>query len=471
MVRPGLICLLAVMVFCGGCARSAAPGGPDAVFLIVVDTLRPDRLSCYGSGNPTPNISRFADSGVTFNRAQAAASWTVPSMGAMMTSMYPSQLGLVEESAPKTARFEVRERRRQLAYTLPLDVQTLAETLNEAGFYPTAFVNQPFINRRDGFLQGFEEWCYAVDEQQLVWHNTSEPVPETVYPPGTDLGRADSILVDEFADWVETHRDRRPFVWLHLLKPHWPYRPPPRYMEGFTDGYHDETHKRTPAHERYDGEVRATDDLIGRALEAIDKSVGLERSLVIFTSDHGEAFGEHGGIEHGHSLHREVVHVPLVIASPGVPSARGINDYVRLIDILPTVLELIGVDPASQTGLQGSSLVALMKRETTGESLPPRIVFCEGMLYGGTERSILQNDYKLIYEIEGGERYKLFNLSVDPLEQSNASRRMQMRAADMRLMLEGFHARLLEDAGTPAAPEEDERVLRSLKALGYVGSD
>jgi len=469
MAKICLTCLIAVITVCGGCAKSVTPDGPSAVFLIVVDTLRPDRLSCYGSPNPTPNISRLADSGITFGRAQSVASWTVPSMGAMMTSMYPSQLGLVEEPAPVTARFEARARRRQIAYSLPLDVQTLAETLGEAGFYPTAFVNQPFINRRDGFLQGFEEWCYTIGERQFLWHDTSEPLPETIYPPGTDLGQADSILVEEFAGWIDNHRDNKPFVWLHLLKPHRPYSPPPRYMEGFTGAY-----GQAPVRERYDGEVRATDDLIGRVLSAIDESVGLEHSLIVFTSDHGEEFGEHGGYEHGHSLHREVVHVPLVIASPGLPTALTINDYVRLIDILPTILEMTGVDPLAQDGLQGSSLVPLMTRGVRAGSLAPRIVFCEAMLYGGTERSILVNEYKLIYEIDSGERYRLFNTPADPLELSDVSRSLELRASDMMLMLDKFHTRLLEDTGVadgPARREEDEGVLRSLKALGYVSGD
>jgi arylsulfatase A-like enzyme len=468
MVRTSAILLVGMIACCGGCARHSPPREPAAVFLIVVDTLRPDRLSCYGSSNPTPNISRLAETGVLFSRAQSVASWTVPSMGAMMTSMYPSQLGLVEEPAPAAVRFEPRERRRQLAYTLPLDVQTLAGMLGEAGFLPAGFVNQPFINRQDGFLQGFEAWCYTADEKRLVWHDTGQPIPDIVYPPGTDLGRADSVLVEEFAGWIDSHAGSKPFVWLHLLKPHWPYTPPARYMEDSSG-----EHGRAPAHERYDGEVRETDDLIGRVLDVIERSVGLERSLIVFTSDHGEEFGEHGSYEHGHSMHREVVHVPLVIAAPGLPAGRRVDDYVRLIDILPTILDLNGFDPALHDRLQGSTLVPLMN-DTPVATPPERVVFYEGVLYGPTERGILMNDYKLIFEISGGERYRLYDLSADWLERSDAAGHQGMRAADMSFTLENFRARLREEAtaaDTIAPGDQEQRVLQSLKALGYIGTD
>jgi len=443
-----------------GCAKKAPPlNAPQAVFLIVVDTLRPDRLSCYGSTNPTPNIDRFAQSGVMFSRTHSAASWTVPSMGAIMSSLYPTQLGLVEEPAPVTERFPPRERRRQLAYTPPQDVQMLAETLTSEGFHSAAFVNQPFINVLDGFLQGFAEWCYTINETETVWHDTSQPIPQTIYPPGTELGEADSVLVDEFSRWLKVNGDKRPFVWLHLLKPHWPYRPQRRFMANYPGDW-----RRSPDYERYDAEIRASDELIGRVLSAIDASTGLDKSLVIFTSDHGEAFGEHDGVEHGHSLHREVVDVPLIIASPGVPKQTVVEPYVRTIDIYPTLLELLGV--SQPAGLQGKSLMPIIAGERD-----ERVVYAEGMLYGGTERSLVVDEYKLIFEIDGRERRRLYNVFVDPFEERDISQRVHLRTADMRIALESFHTKLAEDSDSPATAADDERVLESLKALGYIGGD
>lgn len=446
-----------------GCGTQTASGPPRAVFLIVVDTLRPDRLSCYGSPNPTPNFLRLAKQGVLFEAAQSTASWTVPAMGAMMTSRYPTQLGLVEEPAPPNARFLPRERRKQVAYTLP-EGPTLATILRDAGFTTTAFVNQPFINMHDGFLQGFDAWCYPLDEAHLTWHDTSQPIPEAQFPPDTELGRADSILVDAFTDWLANREDERmPFAWIHLLSPHWPYRPPARYMENVQGDWRLATNSA-----RYDGEVRAVDDLVGSVLDAIDQHVGLKHSLVILVSDHGEAFGEHDGVEHGHTLHREVIHVPLIISSPGLPRGHAVPDIARTIDLAPTILDLMNVH--SRTGsFEGVSLVSAIRGEPK-----PVIAYSEGMLYGGTERSVTTNGYKLIYEVDGGDRYRLFNIAADPYEMRDIAQQSQLRATDMRLVLEGIHTRLSEDyqnGTTQTTSPEDESVLRSLKALGYIGGD
>ena len=443
-----------------GCAKSPVDNGPRAVFLIVVDTLRPDRLSCYGSNNPTPSIDRLAERGTTFYRAQSTASWTVPSVGAILTSMYPSQLGLVEEPAPMDTDFPARERRRQISYTLPQSANTLAETLRDSGFRTAAFVNQPFLNFRDGFLQGFTDWRYPVSETELVWHDTEQPIPVISYPPGTDLGLADSLLVESFVEWLEEHDSDRPFVWLHLLKPHWPYRPPPRFMEGYVDDYYE-----AQSYQRYDGEIRAVDDLVGRVLDAIDSFVGLDRSLVVFTSDHGEAFGEHDGREHGHTLHREVVNVPLILAGPGLAPRERVGDFVATLSILPTILEIAGLTTAETHG--PPSLLEVVRGEAT-----PGFLFAEGMLYGGTERSLLKDGYKLIYEVAGGEVYRLYNLSTDPLENHDAGNRLSMRREDMRILMENFHAGLIaETTNETPSDKEDDDVLRSLKALGYIGGD
>jgi arylsulfatase A-like enzyme len=386
----------------------------------------------------------------------------------MLNSRYPTQLGLVEEPAPANTRFQARGRRTQLAYTPPSGVRTLPAALGEAGFRTVAFVNQPFINIHGGFLQGFGEWCYPTAEERVRWHDTSQPIPTTVFPDGTELGRADSVLVEEFVDWIEDNADSKPFVWLHLLRPHWPYRPPERFLPDHVDGW-----REVPKSQRYDGEIRSVDDHIGQVLAAIDKHIGLERSLIVFTSDHGEAFDEHGGVEHGHSLHREVVHVPLIIAAPQLGSGQRIDEYVSAIDIAPTILDLAGVNSVATDGWQGATLGPVIAGEPN-----PRVAYSEGMLYGGTERSLLFGGYKLMYQAEGRERDKLFNLASDPYETVDLSGRFHTRAADMRRVMDDLHARLLEDYqrgvgsdDVPIASEEDERVLRSLKALGYLDSD
>lgn len=456
--------LLVGTVACGGCAKFDASQPPRAVFLIVVDTLRPDRLSCYGyQPHATPRIDALAESGVLFTSAHSVASWTVPSMGAMMTSLYPTQLGLIEEPVREKTELGRRKRRAQIGYTLAQGERTLAEMLGDAGFLPVGFVNQPFINNLDGFLQGFEAWCYPVNDRELAWHDPAQPIPDRPFPPGTELGRADALLVHQFNAWLEANAGTRPFVWLHLLTPHWPYQPPERYMPG----YRYDWEITAPATERYDGECRAADDLVGAVLDAIDDHVGLDRSLVVFVSDHGEEFGEHGGVEHGHSLHREVTRVPLIVASPSLPAGRRVDAHVRTIDILPTILELTGVDPLETQGLEGTSLLPLMDGEADG-----RTVFSEGMLYGSTERSLISSGYKLMGEHNGGDSWKLYDVVTDPGETRDLAQTLDEKTSQMATTLETLHKRLVTDYasrnGLPATVQEDERVLRSLRALGYV---
>ncbi|MBI5710684.1 MAG: sulfatase [Candidatus Eisenbacteria bacterium] len=461
--RALLVAALASLVLCGGCARPRKATPPAAIFLIVVDTLRPDHLSCYGgAGHPSPAIDRLAASGVRFERAQSVSSWTVPSMGAMLTSRYPTQLGLIEQPPEQGVRFDWREKRRQVRYTLPGGVPTLASLLDDAGYHPAAFVNQPFINAGDGFLHGFAEWCYTTGERTLEWHDFTRPMPTINFPAGTDLGTADSLLVAEFARWLAANADRRPFVWLHLLTPHWPYTPPDRYLPGHEP-------RPTDPEPLYSAEVREADDLVAAALAAIDARVGLERSLVILTSDHGEEFLDHGMYEHGHSLHREIIHVPLILAGPSLPAGKTVGACVRTVDLLPTILALAGADVPGPAGIGGVSLLPFLRGRA--KDLP---VYSEGMLYGSTKRSLIDHGYKLMIDVQTTPPYRLFDVSRDPLETLDLAPQLPDRVARMRRALAVERARFVTDYAALVGPgavkndPETQRVLRAMRALGYV---
>jgi arylsulfatase A-like enzyme len=462
----GLAVALAAAALLGGCARKVSPPRVEAVFLIVVDTMRPDVMSCYGfTGIQTPNMDRLAASGVRFEHAESVASWTVPSMGAMLTSRYPTQLGLVERPAAPDQRFPWRQRRLQVRYTLPHGIPTLASLLDDAGFYPAAFVNQPFINVLDGFPQGFAAWCYTAAETTVRWQDPSKPIPAIVYPPGTDLGKADSLLVATFGAWLGQNADRRPFVWLHLLKPHWPYTPALRYLPVRPD-----SSPPLPPAQLYALEVRETDDRIGEILAAIDARVGLKRSLVILVADHGEEFLDHGGYEHGHSLHREVIHVPLVMAGPSLPAGAVVEAYVRTTDLLPTVLTLVGAGSAIPRGAVGENLLPLLAGG--GKDRP---VYSEGMFYGGTKRSLIEDGYKLIVDVQERQPFQLFNVVTDPFERTDLAQAQPERVASMRDSLARRHAGLVGDFAALLGPDsvrtspETEKLLRAMRTLGYVG--
>lgn len=469
MIRRGflhlplkIICLACLAGSSAACSKTERASG--AVFLIVVDTLRPDRLSCYGyTGHETPHIDGLAASGVLFRRMHAAASWTGPSMGTIMTSRYPPQLGMVERPIDRTT-FRPRERRKQINNSIPAGAHTLAEMMRAAGFHTVAFVNQAFLNVHAGYLQGFEEWCHTTDTDKVAWDDPKQPLPSVSLPRDAELGQADAALVDAFVAWLSVTGEQRPFVWLHLLRPHWPYLPPPRYMENQT---------LTGDSALYDAEVRATDNDIGRVLEAIDRRYGLDRCVLVFTSDHGEAFGEHGGFEHGHSLHAEVSHVPMILRAPGLAAGVTVKSIVRTADILPTVLELASVMPYTTEPFVGESLVGL--GENGGKH---RAGYAAGMLYEGTERSWMRDGYRIMFEVAGGEQYSLYNMVSDPGEESDVSIRESQRFERMREELNALHEQFTRDfrddldvdgrTSVADSAAEEERTLRSLRALGYI---
>jgi arylsulfatase A-like enzyme len=224
---------------------------------------------------------------------------------------------------------------------------------------------------------------------------------------------------------------------------------------------------------RYDGEVRAVDAVVGRITAAIEKSVGMDRSLVVLTSDHGEAFGEHDMFEHGHTLHGEVTRVPLVMCGPSLPRGRSIDDNVRTLDILPTILDVAEYAGLEPDAVMGKSLLPVI--EGKGK---PRMVYSEGMLYGSTERSLIVGDRKLMFDKQG-KRFKLYDLAADPGELVDIGGREKGRVRAMSARLRKFHRRLSEDYDArrrkgrtikdhAREKEKEEEMMRALRSLGYI---
>jgi arylsulfatase A-like enzyme len=445
--------LLVVLTCCGwlgaGCGPSSAES-PHAVVLLVVDTLRADRLSSYGySGHETPHIDALAARGTRFTRAHSVASWTVPSMGALLTARHPRQLGLVErESKSPVGPFEVREHR---SLTLPPATPHLAESLRAAGFRTAAFVDQPMLSPARGFGRGFEQFFGVVARGEVgAFQGEGEDgVPDWSVTPYAFEN--DVALVARFREWL-AGSESPAFAWVHLLTPHAPYTPVAPFAPSPAAG------PMTAA--AYDGEVRAVDALVGQTLDAIDQSFGLDRTLVVLTSDHGESFGEHGDIGHGQSLHAEVTRVPLILAGPGVPAGAAVETTVRLLDVAPTVLALAGSDAAAT--FPGLSLVPLFSAPAED-----REVYAEAMLYGPSERSLIRDGFRLLID-EGRELHSLYDVATDPEERRDIAASEPARVRALEAALEQQRARL--EAVAPrtdaAALSPDDR--NALRALGYV---
>lgn len=443
---------------------SAQDHRPDsAIFLVVVDTLRADRLSSYGyAKHLTPSIDRLAKLGLRFDQAHSAASWTVPSMASMLTSLYPTELGLAEIPAEPGRRFKRRERRKQNSGGPPQHAEMLAEILGREGFTTAAFVNQPMLNVSRGFSRRFDDWYYPVSLEQLKRHD-----PEARWPgqnwKGTHrhAGRVDTTLAQTFENWLSEHGRERLFVWLHLLEPHRPYNT--RQTMSEVD------RRKQSRSERYDDEILAVDRTVGEIIASIDRHVGLEHATVIFVSDHGEEFSEHGSVEHGHSLHREVTRVPLIIVSPSLPSDEHFDAHVSSVDIMPTILQLTGLEERTSEDIRGESLVGMYESHARKQPL-----YAEGMLYWRYEAQLDRaNGHKLIYSAQD-ENLALYDLSADPGEKTNLVSSKRSRMSALKTRLDQIHRQIeerwqvLSGDSAPANDQEDEAMLRALKAIGYV---
>jgi len=344
-----------VAVACGAAPPRSAPGerpGPrpvelppsDAptVILISIDTLRPDRLGCYGNHEPTsPNIDEFAGEAVLFTEAIAQAPSTLPSHATMLTSLLPEHHG---------AFFSRRT-------PVPDSIPTVATELRAAGYRTAAFTGGGQIAPEFGLDRGFDTYGVNVG--------------------GSDFGSA----VRAGLSWLRESLDRPAFLFLHTYEVHHPFTPEPSLLAVFDHGYDgplppeiskDLLHRintdETAITDRdlihilaaYDAEIRSVDGAFGDLLVGLDELAMLEDSLLIFTSDHGEEFGEHGVVGwHSHTLFDELLRVPLLIRFPGGwEGGKSIDHQVRLLDLAPTVLAAVGVVPPS--GFDGVDLARVI---------------------------------------------------------------------------------------------------------------
>jgi len=424
--------------------------GPN-VLLISIDTLRADRLGTYGNELPTsPAIDRrLAAEGVTFERVYSQSPKTTPSHMTMLTSIYPCVHG-IELWGPDTP-----------ARVLDPGVQTLAEVLKNAGYATAAFTGGVHVHRSRGFEQGFDR-----------------------YKHGHQLERS--------LDWIGSHRRRKWFLFFHTYEVHDPYLPPARLIPLFdpdyrgpildavdrlrTDGggwenasatFWSSVDAKDPRAVRfvqhlYDAGIRAMDDTtIPALLDRLDAR-GLARdTLVVFTSDHGEAFGEHGRFVHD-DVYEGTVHVPLILRFPAaLPAGRRIRQQARILDVMPTILDLLGI-PAPD-GVEGRSLVPLIGGVDDGERPAPSE-------YGPGALLSFRRD-GLTYMADASAE-KLFDRAEDGREDHDVAAARPADLASVRAEVGRWReecrrlaARFGPRGGTVAP---DAETVRQLRALGYV---
>jgi arylsulfatase A-like enzyme len=399
-----LVMLVCVLVFFQVLAASCGREGTRPnVLLIVVDALRPDHLSCYGYGRPTsPVIDTISDQGVLFENAISHAPWTKSSFSSMLTSRYPFQHGVVDWES-----------------VMPDTIPTLPEVLAKAGYSTGCVMNTVALSGEYQVLKGFESVVMTEKEDRDAFKTTEDVVR----------------ILDGM---------RRPFfLMVHYSDVHLPYRPPLKYIDLVRTKDDAGPYKKMSSHREsqgdvpapdviqsqellYDGCIRLADDGVAKLIEYLRNEGILDKTLVIITADHGEAFWEHGAAFHAGSVYEEVIRVPLIMRYPPLLAGpRRVPDQVRHIDLLPTILEVTGA--ADWVDREGESLLPLATTGRRGRHapkfLPEDATLCECTRpRAPATRCIRLDGWKLILESLTATT-ELYNLSEDPGETVNLSGR------------------------------------------------
>jgi Flp pilus assembly protein TadD len=390
-----------------------------SVLLVSIDTLRADALGCYGRRDAATSwIDRLAAAGVRFETAHAHNVVTLPSHANLLSGQYPLRHGVRDNAG----------------FRFPSDRETLATILYEKGWRTGAFVSAFPLDSRFGLARGFEVYDDRVEGEEA---GAAFVMPERPGPRTVQAARR----------WLETVRGQRWFAFVHLYEPHFPYLPPEPFASRFRD-------------RPYAGEVAAADAALGPLLEPLLAAGAADRALIVLTSDHGESLGEHGETTHGVFAYETTLRVPLVFHAPGLFSPRVVSTPVRHVDVLPTILDALGLE--APAGLPGRSLLPLMAgaEGTTPESyleaLSPSLDRGWAPLYG-----IVADGLKYV-ELPLPE---LYDLHADPAEQTNLASSRPRDAERLRGRLARLRA---EDVGVGGRVEEDEAARERLRALGYV---
>jgi arylsulfatase A-like enzyme len=480
---PALIALAAMVI--AGCGRTDNDAGPEPTFtadasspnvlVISIDMLRPDHVSCYGYGRPTsPRLDAFAAQGALFENAISSTSWTLPAHAALFTGLADSVHGCTDTDK-----------------RLDPSRHTLAERLRAAGYATAGFFSGPYLHPVFGLGQGFDSYvdCTSYARRSL------KIVAERGTTEGRDLMLAshgditNPTVYRNVNDWLVAN-DKRPFfLFIHMWDVHFDFIPPPPYdtmfdpdydgvVDGrnffFSDRINPDMAQRDLDHvlALYDGEIAWTDMHVGKILDDLEALGLADSTLVIILSDHGTEFFEHHNKGHRQTLYDEVIRIPMMIRFPGrIEPGQRFAEQVRIIDVLPTVLDFAGA-PAPDD-VMGQSLVPLL---TGGTLARDNLAVSELYSVGVKLRSFRRNGRKLL-ENELNDKVYLFDLADDPGEQRPLTdidapvqwvRDMLDDARLGRQWLTEFRNSMPEATATSDIPDD---LRRQLESLGYLGGE
>jgi arylsulfatase A-like enzyme len=447
-----LVVGVAVAVALVACSRRPSdPARIDvhdlSVVLVVLDAAGAKHFGTYGNPLPTsPHIDALArDGAMVFERAYSQSAWTLPSAASLLTGRYP--------------------RHRTQTRTVVAG-PTLAASLHDAGVRTAAFSENPYVTADFGFDRGFDEF-HSYFPKALLDADSRH------YATDSERPTTDAIA------WLEANAGERDFLYLHLLTPHSPYSPPPpfggrfdpdydgpldggtdtllRLNEGLLDASpRDLDHLRL----RYEENLAYGDHQVGRLIDALRRSGRLDRTIVIVTGDHGEAFREHGLMLHTTTLFEEMIHVPLVVRLPPRfgPTPARVRDVVELRDLAPTIRHALGITTGVATA---RSLIRRLRARTP----PPAMA--RAWTSDGTRTmlgAIVTLEWKLVHD-RTARRLALFDLRNDPAERHDLAGIEVARARHLARRLRAARAAPLD---VLAQREVGHQTERKLRALGYV---
>jgi arylsulfatase A-like enzyme len=473
-LRAGLLALLAGLATAPAACWRERPAGPN-VALLIFDTLRADRLGAYGYPRQTsPALDRLCRQAVLFAAAYAQASWTKPSVASVLTSLDPTAHQAIAGRA-------IDEGTPLSIDSLSDELLTLPTALASAGYRTGCIQTNPNIKAKYGFAQGCGDYQYLA---------------------GDNSARAVSAAASR---WLEGDKPGPTFLYAHYMDPHMPYTPPHPLGEAFAGkGGSDPNDIYNVAFYRsiynnvlnanlglapfqpalipdarqlrrwkglYDAEVAGLDEGVSSLLSTLQRG---KDTWIFVIADHGEQHLEHGSMGHGQALYEELIRVPLLVYGPGAPAGRIVAEPVELIDVFPTILDLIGVQDRFH-GLQGRSFAAaLRERPGAAGRVARRAIFAEvddsHAVRARPLRMLLSGRLKLIDNEFRGDR-ELYDLDRDPAERHALDPNATPEVQEMLEELETIRTRDRQRAAelpTPRRVPMDSETLRQLKSLNYI---
>ena len=450
--RPGrtrlivLVALLAVLAVSAALLEvrygwiSAPFKGPPNVVIVVSDTLRRDHLGLYGySRDTSATLDALAEDALVFERAYTQSPSTKPSIASIMTSRYPTQHRAIY-NADKLSDAHV----------------TIAEIMRAAGFITAGFVENPTLDPVFGLSQGFDTW--TLDARRHSGEDT--------------LARDFDAKIEA---WIEAHQDTPFLLYVHYIDPHSPYNAPEGYRGRFNtsggDAPHEQLNVGTRIKEdpqvlidRYDEEIPYMADRLSALVGYLKKHTDWDNTVFLFTTDHGEGFGEHHGyFHHSYGVYGELTNAPMVVRAPGRLSPGRSQVPVQHVDVLPTVLDLAGVEVKDHRA-EGESVARVVERGG-----PPRFIMTEHLRleWGIAQRGGILDRWKLVHHIEA-DTFALYDIAADPGETKDLAREQPERVKALKAALSD-RLRGLKDIVDPTRAEDvDEEMQEALRNLGYI---